>query len=67
MKTYRVLTNFVSRKYKINDTFTEEQFLDKRMLEYHLQRGNVEVVEDKKIEDNKQKRNRKEQTEMTEE
>ena len=61
MKRYRVLTNYVSRKYQIGDTFTEEQFSDKRMLEYHLQQGNLEVVEDI-IEDKKHKRSRKEAT-----
>ena len=67
MKSYKVLTNFVSRKYEVGDTFTEEEFSDKRMLEYHIKKCNVaEVIIAEKIindtEDKKQRRNRREQT-----
>ena len=66
MKKYRVLTNFVSRIYNIGDTFTEEDFSNVRMLEYHLQRGNVaEVVEE--VDVPKQNKNRKSNVKVLEE
>jgi len=57
------LTNFVSRIYNIDDTFTEEDFSDVRMLEYNLQRGNIAEI----VDDAKQKKPRKSKVEKIDE
>ena len=62
MKRYQIKSNLVSRNYKVGDIFPEDKFNDKRMLNYHLQRGNIIEI----IDAPKQKRNRNEELEIEE-